>query len=681
MKNKILEYFNGDFLLFYGQYLSLTPCKQNGDNCLVLCPFDDHDDTLPSFSFNLKTGQCQCFGCKFEGDIFSFYAKLKELNTKADFPEILNQIATDFGIEKSQDRKAKRKLVKTYDYTNEAGKLLFQVCRYFPKDFRQRKPDDQGGWTWKLGSVERILYRLPQLLKSDYVIICEGEKDADRLAEIGLVATTNPGGAGKWEGLQQKYAIAEPLRDKDIIIIPDEDPEGRQDAQTKAQGLQGIAKTIKVLNLPGLPAKGDASDFVGRHNDPDEASEVLCRMIEGCKPWEYEASSKVLRQKPVEEHLSLDFPAIMSGVAGDFARIYGEHLEPPDHFFYMSYLTIFGLYVSDRLFLNSQRKPAPRLYTILLGESGDTRKSTAMEETERHFREFIEPGSMAICRGAASGEGLGKLLKKVQKVLLYYDELKVFVNKCNIKQSTLLMAANTLFEATRYENQTSRDPFIIDHGLISMLAASTTDTYAGLFDPKFLDIGFNNRLFLVPGDSDKCFPVPVPVPNDQIHRLYGQLQNRLKLIKNTLAMPIDRDAGERWADFYRQIKGSSPYSKRLDTYGLRLMPLLALNDLKETVDLEIIEKVITLIEWQHIVRRVYDPIDAADKTARMEENIRRALKLKPQWEHRALQRKVNYNRHGLWVWEMAKQNLIKNKELCFNGRKNTYTAIPIKKET
>ena len=82
---------------------------------------------------------------------------------------------------------------------------------------------------------------------------------------------------------------------------------------------------------------------------------------------------------------SLDFPTwVMSGIAGDFARIYGEHLEPPDHFFYMSYLTILGLYLSDRLFLNSQRKPPPRLYTILLGESGDTRKSTAMEETEQH---------------------------------------------------------------------------------------------------------------------------------------------------------------------------------------------------------------------------------------------------------------------------------------------------------
>jgi hypothetical protein len=364
----------------------------------------------------------------------------------------------------------------------------------------------------------------------------------------------------------------------------------------------------------------------------------------------------------------------MSGVAGDFARIHGEHLESPDQFFYISYLTLFGLYVSDRLCLLSQRSPQPRLYTILLGESGDTRKSTAIEESEQHFRDFVEPGSIAVCRGAASGEGLGKLVAKVRKVLLCYDELKVFVNKSNIKHSTLLMAANTLFESNRYENHTAKDPFIIENGFLSMLAASTTDTYASLFDSKFLDIGFNNRLFLVPGDSDKCFPVPEPIPEEKTHRLYGQLQNRLKLLDEVSAMPIDRDASEAWAEFYGRIKGSSPYAKRLDTYGLRLMPLLALNDLKKSVDTETVNKVTTLLEWQHNVRQVYDPIDAEGQVARMEETIRRAFKGKPEWSARELQRKVHYNRCGIWVWESAVKNLTRNKEIQLNAKLGIYTA-------
>ena len=294
MKDKILEYFNQDFLLFYGQYLSLTPHKQNGENFLVLCPF--HKDTKPSFSFNQKSGLSKCFGCGFEGDIFSFYAKLKGLNTKTDFPQILSQIAFDCGIEKPVEKKVKRKLVATYDYTDEMGSLLYQVVRYLPKDFRQRRPDGKGGWIWSLEGAKRVLYRLPEILKSDYVIVVEGEKDTDNLFKIGLIATTNFCGANKWEGLQKKYDISEPLRNKDVIILPDNDPEGEEDAQMKAHCLQGIAKSIKVLNLPDLPHKADASDFIEKYNDPVEANERLCQMIESCESWKPKPD-----QDPVEE--------------------------------------------------------------------------------------------------------------------------------------------------------------------------------------------------------------------------------------------------------------------------------------------------------------------------------------------------------------------------------------------
>ncbi|UCE51970.1 MAG: hypothetical protein JSV31_22325 [Desulfobacterales bacterium] len=228
----------------------------------------------------------------------------------------------------------------------------------------------------------------------------------------------------------------------------------------------------------------------------------------------------------------LDFPDhVFSGIAGQYARTYGQYLESPDHFFYMAFLTIFGLAVSDQLYLNSQRKSQPRLYVTLLGESADVRKSTALDETAEFFRGFFADNNFAVCRGAASGEGVAKLMSQTPKVLIFYDELKVFVAKCNIKNSTLLAATNMLFGSNRYENYTSKDPIIIENGFVSMLAASTTDTYAGLFDPKFLDIGFNNRIFLVPGDSNKCFPVPEPIPFLKIENIYNQLRECLQLIQ------------------------------------------------------------------------------------------------------------------------------------------------------
>src|SRR5262249_52399322 len=85
------------------------------------------------------------------------------------------------------------RMVRTYDYTDETGKLLFQVCRYDPKDFRQRRPNGQGGWLSSVKGVRRVLYHLPQLAGQSRAFFVEGEKDADNLAALGLVSTTSAG--------------------------------------------------------------------------------------------------------------------------------------------------------------------------------------------------------------------------------------------------------------------------------------------------------------------------------------------------------------------------------------------------------------------------------------------------------------------------------------------------------
>jgi hypothetical protein len=85
------------------------------------------------------------------------------------------------------------KIVKIYDYRDETGELLFQVVRFDPKGFRQRRPNGHGGWTWNLQGTRRIPYRLPELMKSvaagQTIYIPEGEKDVDNLIAIGVAAT------------------------------------------------------------------------------------------------------------------------------------------------------------------------------------------------------------------------------------------------------------------------------------------------------------------------------------------------------------------------------------------------------------------------------------------------------------------------------------------------------------
>ncbi len=164
----------------------------------------------------------------------------------------------------------KPKMTAAYDYRNAKGALVFQVCRFEPglvgesKTFRQRIPDGKGGWKWGLHGTPTVLYRLPELLASDGIAwIVEGEKDVDRLAALGLTATCNPMGAGKWQP-----AYSESLRGRHVIIIPDNDEPGRKHGELIRRALRGIAagNTI-ILPLPDLPEKGDVSDWLDAGGD------------------------------------------------------------------------------------------------------------------------------------------------------------------------------------------------------------------------------------------------------------------------------------------------------------------------------------------------------------------------------------------------------------------------------
>jgi putative DNA primase/helicase len=174
-----------------------------------------------------------------------------------------------------------------YPYRDERDAPLFQVVRKIPKKFVQRHADPSApdGWAWHIRGVRRVLYRLPELLAADPklpVFIPEGEKDVDNLRALGLVATCNPGGAavenkdktkpyrGKW-----RTEYSEHLRDRDVVILPDNDQAGRDHATDVVRKLAGIARSIRVVALPGLAEKGDASDWIAAGGTADALNSLV----------------------------------------------------------------------------------------------------------------------------------------------------------------------------------------------------------------------------------------------------------------------------------------------------------------------------------------------------------------------------------------------------------------------
>ncbi|MBI4643654.1 MAG: hypothetical protein HY743_07980, partial [Deltaproteobacteria bacterium] len=173
-----------------------------------------------------------------------------------------------------------------------------------PKSFRQRRPDGAGGWVWKMTGVKLVPYHLPEIQKADTIFICEGEKDADNLIRLGLTATCNPMGAGKWRETYNGH-----FQGKQVVILPDNDDPGRKHAQDVARNLHGVAGSVKIVELPGLPEKGDVSDWLATEGTR-EALEKLVGATPEWKPGpEDEPAQDEKEQKPAQQDILLSIAA------------------------------------------------------------------------------------------------------------------------------------------------------------------------------------------------------------------------------------------------------------------------------------------------------------------------------------------------------------------------------------
>lgn len=173
-----------------------------------------------------------------------------------------------------------------YDYTDAAGATVYRVERRGKSaspPFLQHGPDGAGGFHSTKGcmnGVIRVPYRLQDLVAARFdqiVFVTEGEKDADRLASLGLVATTNSGGAGKFGPVLVPHFVG-----RRVAVLPDNDDAGRRHGDDVVGKLKNVAAAIAVVPLPGLPEKGDVSDWLDRGGSPARLIEIAQAALRAC---------------------------------------------------------------------------------------------------------------------------------------------------------------------------------------------------------------------------------------------------------------------------------------------------------------------------------------------------------------------------------------------------------------
>ena len=172
-----------------GSYVGerLSELHRNGRGWRGGCPV--HHGKDPNFIVH-ESGVASCHSqCQEDWDLVGLEMVLRGV----DFVRAKTSVLDIVG--RPPENPEERDFSAIYDYTDAAGKLVYQAIRKTPdprtgkKRFTQRQPDGHGGWIWRLGNLERLPYRLPKVVDSSEVFIVEGEKDVHTLESWGLVAS------------------------------------------------------------------------------------------------------------------------------------------------------------------------------------------------------------------------------------------------------------------------------------------------------------------------------------------------------------------------------------------------------------------------------------------------------------------------------------------------------------
>lgn len=277
----------------------LDKVKPTRDGYTALCPA--HEDNRQSLSVSEKNGKIlvNCFAdCSMDEIVSAMGLRTRDL-----FTNKIALIAQSNGNSSVTAAKATRVIEDVYPYTDANGHVLYENVRYRPKDFRQRRPDGRGGYLYDLKGVDRVPYRLPELIaaasiQESEIWLTEGEKDADSLCLLGFTASSFK----NWKPDFNQY-----IKDAHVAIFRDHDSSGKKQANDAAMIIAEATLSVKLIDLfesdPVADKHGkDVSDWIderrARGLEAAEIAESLASIVEAA---EFRPRSEAIREKLPDE--------------------------------------------------------------------------------------------------------------------------------------------------------------------------------------------------------------------------------------------------------------------------------------------------------------------------------------------------------------------------------------------
>lgn len=249
--------------------------SDRGHTLTAQCPA--HNDQHPSLDITTAKDGKALLICRSNGCALTDILTPLGLTPKDLYPTS-NTSSTSSSRHRTPDPGQHRQHVADYHYTVNDTPLI-RKRRYTLADGTktftiQHRTTPTSPWRNGQAGLTADPYNLPALHDAPptrAIFIVEGEKDADRLTQLGLTATTNIGGAGKWPtGWGQTHFTG-----RQTIIIPDNDPAGHTHAETAAHDIAPHAATLRLIHLPDLPPKGDITDWLDQGHTLEHLKELV----------------------------------------------------------------------------------------------------------------------------------------------------------------------------------------------------------------------------------------------------------------------------------------------------------------------------------------------------------------------------------------------------------------------
>lgn len=296
---------------------------KNGHKSMTRCPV--HEDSTASLSVGPGQSQpvvMQCMaGCQTEDILAAEGIEWGEIAAEAEEKPKQNLWVPGNGT-----------ATDIYPYYDAQGVLRYEVLRAYEdgkKRFFQRQPDSaaKSGYRWNLDGVERLLYRLPQVIETvrggGTIHIAEGEKCVHALLDAipeGDEATCNSGGAGRF-----LPEFAEVLAGANVIVYADADDPGREHAREVREMLTEVGCVVTILEAPpGIMPNGKPIKDIADHL---EAGLSLSQMLETTPGSQAERARSAVDWLDAVERPDFEFDFIIPGMLARTERLLMVGLE------------------------------------------------------------------------------------------------------------------------------------------------------------------------------------------------------------------------------------------------------------------------------------------------------------------------------------------------------------------